>query len=58
MLSTKEAADRLHVTDSCIRRMIARGVIKAIRIGKRSWSIDPKDLEGVKVSNAGRPRNG
>ena len=55
LISTAEAAKRLNVTPSRVRAMIARGRLKAMRIGIM-WLIDPKDLEAVKDRKVGRPR--
>ena len=55
LISTTEAAKRLNVTPSRVRAMIARGRLKAMRIGIM-WLIDPKDLDAVKDRKVGRPR--
>jgi excisionase family DNA binding protein len=55
LISTAEAAKRLNVTPSRVRAMIARGRLKAMRIGIM-WLIDPKDLDAVKDRKVGRPR--
>jgi len=55
LISTAEAAKRLNVTPSRVRAMIARGRLKAMRIGIM-WLIDPKDLAAVKDRKVGRPR--
>ena len=55
LISTAEAAKRLGVTPSRVRAMIARGRLKAMRIGIM-WLIDPKDLDAVKDRKVGRPR--
>ena len=55
LISTAEAAKRLNVTPSRVRAMIARGRLRAMRIGIM-WLIDPKDLDAVKDRKVGRPR--
>jgi excisionase family DNA binding protein len=55
LISTAEAAKRLNVTPSRVRAMIARGRLKAMRVGIM-WLIDPKDLDAVKNRKVGRPR--
>jgi excisionase family DNA binding protein len=55
IISTAEAARRLGVTDSRVRKMILAKRLKAIKVG-REWLIDPKDLEAVKDRKVGRPR--
>lgn len=54
-LTTAEAAERLGMTDSGVRRLILTGRLPARKIG-RDWIIKPADLRTVKKSNAGRPR--
>lgn len=44
-LDTSQAARRLNVSDSTVRRWIAAGTLPAKRVGERSWRIDPADLE-------------
>jgi excisionase family DNA binding protein len=55
IISTAEAAKRLNVTSSRVRKMIDAGRLKAIKVG-REWLIDPKDLNAVKNRKVGRPR--
>lgn len=55
IIGTVEAAKRLGVTDSRVRKMILAKRLKAIKIG-REWLIDPKDLDAVKDRKVGRPR--
>jgi excisionase family DNA binding protein len=55
IISTAEAAKRLGVTDSRVRKMILTKRLKAIKVG-REWLIDPKDLDTVKDRKVGRPR--
>jgi excisionase family DNA binding protein len=55
LISAAEAAKRLNVTSSRVRKMIASGRLKATKIGIM-WLIDPKDLEAVKDRKVGRPR--
>ena len=54
--TTSEAADRLKVTDSRIRQLIASGHLPATKKG-RDHLIDEKDLEKlVKDRKPGRPK--
>lgn len=55
IISTTEAAERLNVTPSRVRKMIDSGRLKATKVGS-VWLIDPKDLEAVKDRKVGRPR--
>lgn len=55
LISAAEAATRLNVTSSRVRKMIASGRLKATKVGNM-WLIDPKDLEAVKNRKVGRPR--
>ena len=55
IISTAEAAKRLNVTVSRVRKMIVAKRLKAIKVG-REWLIDPKDLDAVKDRKVGRPR--
>ena len=55
IISTAEAAKRLNVTVSRVRKMIVAKRLIAIKVG-REWLIDPKDLEPLKDRKVGRPR--
>ena len=55
LISAADAAKRLNVTSSRVRKMIASGRLKATKVGNM-WLIDPKDLEVVKDRKVGRPR--
>ena len=55
LISAAEAAKRLNITSSRVRKMIASGRLKAIKVGNM-WVIDPKDLDAVKDRKVGRPR--
>jgi excisionase family DNA binding protein len=55
LISAAEAAKRLNVTSSRVRKMIESGRLKAIKVG-HMWVIDPKDLDAVKDRKVGRPR--
>ena len=55
VIGTTEAAKRLGVTDSRVRKMILSKRLKAIKVG-REWLIDPKDLDALKDRKVGRPR--
>ncbi|MBA3631492.1 MAG: helix-turn-helix domain-containing protein [Acidobacteria bacterium] len=56
LLTTNEAAKRLHVTPIRVRQMIREGKIKAKQIG-RDYVIEESSLTAVKTyGKAGRPR--
>ena len=55
IISTAEAAKRLNVTPSRVRKMIEAKRLKATKLGS-VWLIDPKDLDAVKDRKVGRPR--
>ncbi len=55
LISAAEAANRLNVTSSRVRKMIASGRLKATKVGNM-WLIDPKDLDAVENRKVGRPR--
>ena len=55
MLSTKEAAEILQVTDRRVRAMITAGKLKAKKIG-RDYVIMPEELEKVKNRKPGKPK--
>ena len=55
LITTKEAAERLGVTPSRIRAMIAAGRLKAHKFG-RDHQIRESDLELIMERHAGRPR--
>lgn len=55
IIDTTEAAKRLNVTPSRVRKMIEAKRLKATKLGS-VWLIDPKDLDAVKDRKVGRPR--
>jgi len=55
LISAAEAAKRLNVTSSRVRKMIDSGRLKATKVGNM-WVINPKDLDAVKDRKVGRPR--
>lgn len=56
LLTTSEAAERLHVTPIRIRQMIREGKIEAKQVG-RDYVIEESSLESVKTyGKAGRPK--
>lgn len=57
LLTTQQAADRLGCTRSAVKKMIARGALRATMFG-RDWMIDEADLAGVMGITGGRPREG
>ncbi len=55
LLSVKEAAARLGISDRRVRILISNGKLKAHKLG-REHAIEEQDLEGVVVyGKAGRP---
>ncbi len=56
-LTTKEAAEKLNVVPSRIRRMILDGVIKAEKVGRDNFILESevKRLENVR-RGSGRPK--
>lgn len=56
LLSTKEAADRLGIDESRVRRLIAAGKLPAMRIGLRAHAINEDDLALVVDRKPGRPK--
>jgi len=56
LLTTSEAAERLHVTPIRVRQMIREGKIEAKQVG-RDYVIEESSLESVKTyGKAGRPK--
>jgi len=57
-ITTQEAAKRLDVDESHVRRLIQRGIIKAERFGGKSWVVDSESVEAYKQSprKVGHPR--
>jgi excisionase family DNA binding protein len=56
LLTTKQAAERLGVSERRVRQLIKERVLRAQQLG-REYAIEPSALDGVKVyGKAGRPR--
>lgn len=56
MITTSEAARRLHITIGRVRQLIYEGKISAKMFG-RDWMIDPLELDNVTIyGKAGRPK--
>lgn len=55
LLTTDEAAKKLHCTPQAIARACATGRLPATKKG-REWLIDRRDLARFKPGKAGRPR--
>ncbi|HMC90195.1 MAG TPA: helix-turn-helix domain-containing protein [Gemmataceae bacterium] len=55
LLSVAEAAKELNVSPRRVRALIEAGRLLAERIGERTWAIDPKALDAVRVRKSGRP---
>ena len=54
MLSTAEVAARYGVNPATVRRWITSGRLKAKRLGKRSWAIDPGEFDTFTRPKKGR----
>ena len=52
-VTIQDAADRLSISVKTIRRMIARGELRAVRVGKRMVRVDVASLDAI-----GRPLAG
>ena len=56
LMSAKDAAEKLGVSDRRIRAMIKEGKIKAVNVGG-GYVIEEKELANVKIhGKAGRPK--
>jgi len=55
LLSTSEAAERLGVSSSRVRRLVADGRLPAVRVGK-TWVIREGDLRFVADRRPGWPK--
>jgi excisionase family DNA binding protein len=57
MLTTEQAAEHLHLSQSRILKLIAAGRLPAMKIG-RDWMIQPQALEAFAVieRRPGKPR--
>lgn len=54
-ITTTEAAERLGISSSRVRVLIAAGRLPAIAVNTRMMLIDPRDLVKVKTRKTGRP---
>jgi excisionase family DNA binding protein len=56
LVSVRDAAERLGVSDAAIRQQIANGRLQAEKVG-RDWLIDPRPLERAarQKARSGRP---
>ena len=54
LIGTKEAAERLEITQKRIQALIKSGRLPANKVG-RDWLIKEKDLELVRERKPGRP---
>jgi excisionase family DNA binding protein len=57
LLGTKEASERLAVSQQRIQALIKNGQLPAEKVG-RDWLIKENDLELIRNRRAGRPKNG
>lgn len=56
LVSVQEAAARLQVHPATVRRMIRRGELSAVKVGKL-WRLDPADLSPERIAQpVARPR--
>lgn len=44
LLSVNDAAKKAGLSEQRIRQLIDSGVVKATRLGKRSWAVDEQSL--------------
>jgi excisionase family DNA binding protein len=54
LLTTAQAAQRLGITDSHVRRLIIAKRLKATRFDARTWLIEERDCDRVKLRPNGR----
>ena len=45
--SIKQIAEQLHVSLATARRLVARGELPAVRIGRRLLRVDQEDIEAL-----------
>jgi excisionase family DNA binding protein len=57
LLGTKEASERLAVSQQRIQALIKNGQLPAEKVG-RDWLIKENDLELIRNRRAGRPKKG
>lgn len=55
MISTAEAAERLGICDSMVRRLIREGRLKARRVG-RAWVIEERHVVAYEKGPGGWPK--
>ena len=55
-LTTKEAAERLGVTESHVCRLVRQGRLEAVRVGQRALLIRNASIRTLKRRPPGRPR--
>jgi excisionase family DNA binding protein len=56
LISSKDAAERLGVTERYVATLIDKGEITAQRFGRNAWAIDPASVEAYKVrKQTGQP---
>lgn len=49
-MTLKEAAEKVGTTPDNLRGAIARGSLKATKVG-RDWTVDPKEVERYRTEN-------
>jgi excisionase family DNA binding protein len=54
-ITVKEAAERMGITDSYVRQLARKQVIKGQHFG-RDWQIDPESIDGFEKDTRGYPR--
>ena len=54
LIGTKEASERLSVSQQRVQALIKSGQLPAVKVG-RDWLIEEVDLEKVSERKAGRP---
>jgi excisionase family DNA binding protein len=58
LLTTKEAAAELNLSEQRVRALIAVGRLKAGKFGSRAHAIRRADLKAVRNRRPGRPKKG
>ena len=56
LLTTKEAAVELELSEQRVRALIASGRLKASKFGSRAHAIKMADLKAVRNRKPGRPK--
>ncbi len=57
LLTPEEAADRLQVSLSTIKRWLRNGSLKGVKPGGKVWRVEEKSLEQFIAASASYPQN-